>query len=127
MADMRKLLPIVLASCAATQPAPHGPSFDGQATESWLAYQVDQVGRDDLLPAFEVSADRHGCFIERLGNERAANIGGLRYSYHGVSASCREGTIAIITLVGGGVRIGCARPTTREDCDLLLRKISEER
>jgi hypothetical protein len=92
-----------------------------------LAYRVDQLDRDDLLPAFEASAKSHGCDTIRLGSESSRNIGGVRLSYHGISASCDEGTIALITLVGGSVKIGCAKPTTREDCDLLLKKIAQAR
>jgi hypothetical protein len=48
-------------------------------------------------------------------------------SYYGVTASCDEGTIALITLVGGRVIIGCAKPTTRQACDSLLSNISQAR
>ena len=36
-------------------------------------------------------------------------------------------TVAIITLVGERVRIGCTKPTTRADCDALIQRISEAR
>ena len=48
-------------------------------------------------------------------------------NWYGVSASCDEGTIALVTLVGGHVCIGCLKPVTRERCDALLRQISEAR
>jgi hypothetical protein len=118
---------MMLAGCGAASAATAGPPFRGLETESWIAYQIDHLDRGDLLPAFEESARSHGCTTEHLGSESSPNIGGLRESYHGVSASCEEGTIALITLVGARVRIGCAKPTTREDCDHLLRKISEAR
>jgi hypothetical protein len=124
---MRNLLLMMLAGCAASGPPPSLPPFRGVESEVWLAYQVEQLERDDLLPAFEASARGHGCSTQQLGSESGPNIGGVRYSYHGISASCEEGTIALITLVGGRVRIGCAKPSTRGDCDLLLRKISQAR
>jgi len=86
-----------------------------------------QGGRDDLLPAFEASALSYGCNTEELGGESSLNIYGERRSYYGISASCAKGTIALITLVGGRVRIGCAKPTTSQACDLLLRNISQAR
>lgn len=101
------------------------PLFGGTETEYWLARQTEPVGRDDILLAFEQSARSYGCATEHLGEESSMNIHGERRSYYGVSASCAEGTIALITLAGGSVSIGCAKPTTPEACDLLLRNISE--
>ena len=54
------------------------------------------------------------------------NIAGMKYRYHGISATWRGRDIAMINLRGGAV-LGCAKPTTREACDELLRKISEGR
>jgi hypothetical protein len=124
---MKHFLLTMLVGCAAGPSSPNRPQFVGVETESWLVYQVDEVGRDDLLPAFEASARSHGCSTEQLGSESGVNIAGTRRSYYGVNASCEEGAIALITLVGGGVRIGCAKPTTRQDCDSLLRRISRAR
>jgi hypothetical protein len=118
---------LVVVGCATAHPPPKPPPFRGVETESWLVYQVDEVERDDLLPAFEASAQNHRCSTERIGSESSVNIGGERRSYHGISASCDEGSIALITLVGGKVKLGCAQPTTREDCDRLLRRISQAR
>lgn len=103
------------------------PTFDGVETQWWLAQESESGGRDDLLPAFEESARSYGCSTDQLGGESSLNIYGERRSYYGVSASCEEGTIALITLVGGRVRIGCAKPTTPQACDLLLRNISQAR
>ena len=124
---MKKFLSIMLARCATANPRPSRPPFGGVENASWLVYQVEHVERDDLLPAFEASARSHGCSTEQLGGESSLNIGGELRTYHGINASCEEGTIALITLVGGRVRIGCAKPTTRQDCDLLLRKITQAR
>ena len=121
---MGKLLMTLLVGCAATTLPPNHPAFDGAETESWLAYQVDGVDREDLLPAFQAGARHHGCTTEKLGSQTSPNIGGERRSYHGIGASCDGGEISLISLVGGRVRIGCAKPTTREDCDRLLRTIS---
>jgi hypothetical protein len=101
------------------------PPFVGEETEHWLVQETGAVGRGDLLPAFEASAHNYGCSTEQLGNENGANIAGEFRSYYGVTASCEEGTIALITLVGGRVRIGCAKPTTRAACDTLLRNIAQ--
>ena len=126
------LLTTLLAGCATQQsvnkPAADVPAFAGEETEWWLVQETAPVGRDDVLPAFDASAQNYGCTTERLGLESSTNnIYGERQSYYGVTATCREGTIALITLVGGAVRIGCTKPTTREACDLLLRNISGAR
>lgn len=121
-------LPVLLVSCATPSAVPPNlPPFQGVETERWLVQESDPVGRDDLLPAFEASARSYGCNTDQLGSESSQNIYGELRSYYGVSASCGEGTIALITLVGGGAMIGCAKPTTRQACDALLRNISEAR
>jgi hypothetical protein len=121
------LLLVVLTGCAAAKATSRPPPFDGTENESWLAYRVDGIERPDLLSAFEASARSHGCDTARLGSESSPTIGGLRHQWYGISAACDEGTIAIVTLVGGRVKIGCPRPMTQEDCDGLLRRISEAR
>ncbi|HYQ29184.1 MAG TPA: hypothetical protein VER04_18260 [Polyangiaceae bacterium] len=103
------------------------PTFLGEENESWLVQETAPVERDDLLPAFEASARSYGCSTERLGLDSSSNIYGERRSYYGISASCEEGAISLVTLVDGRVRIGCAKPTTREACDRLLRHISQAR
>lgn len=119
---------MLLVSCAtASSVPPNLPPFQGLETERWLVQESAAVGRDDLLPAFEASARSYGCNTDELGTESSHNIYGERRSYYGVSATCDEGTIALITLVGGGARIGCAKPTTPQACDTLLRNISEAR
>lgn len=80
-----------------------------------------------MLPAFKAAARNYGCNTEELGNVAGANIQGEYRSYYGISASCDEGAIALITLEGGRVRIGCAKPTTLEACNRLLRNISQSR
>lgn len=99
----------------------------GDETERWLVEESGPVGRDDVLPAFEASAKEYGCSTEKLGGQTTRNIYGERRTYYGVTASCYEGTISLITLVGGGVRIGCARPTTLQACNQLLHDIAESR
>ncbi len=124
---------LLLVGCADAHPGPRAPShpnlpqFMGEETDRWLVEESGPVGRDDVLPAFEETAQNYGCRTDELGSRTSFNIQGERRSYYGVTASCYEGTIALITLVGGGVRIGCAKPTTREACDQLLRNISESR
>jgi len=99
----------------------------GSESERWLVEESAPVGRDDVLPAFEAAAEDYGCSTEKLGGTTSFTIQGERRSYFGVTATCYEGTISLITLVGGGVRIGCAKPTTIEACNRLLRNISESR
>jgi hypothetical protein len=119
---------VLLVSCvAASSPPPNLPPFLGEETERWLAQETEPTGRVDILPAFEASAQSYGCNTERIGTKSTLSIHGERRSYFGVSAACQGGTIALITLVGSRVRIGCAKPTTREACDLLLRSIAEAR
>jgi hypothetical protein len=112
---------------SAPNSAPNRPSFRGEENEWWLVQETEPVDRDDVLPAFEASARRYGCSTEELGRESTVNIYGESRSYYGITASCYEGTIALITLVGGRVSIGCAKPTTRDACDLLLRNIAQAR
>jgi len=122
---------LVLWSCggaaprAETAPVVPATTFMGEETEDWLAEESEPTGRTDLLLAFEASARSYGCHTEQIGSQTTFSIHGERRSFFGVSASCREGTVAIITLKGGRVRIGCAKPTTHEACDALLRSIAE--
>lgn len=118
---------MILTGCAAAAPATRAAPFRGVETESWLVAEVARIDRNDLLPAFEASARSHGCITEKLGYETSRNIAGERRSYNGINASCEEGVIALITLIDGRVRVGCEKPTTLQDCDLLLRKISQAR
>lgn len=120
-------VPVLLLSCTMANSRPDPPTFVGVETDWWLVQESEAGGRRDLLPAFEESARSYGCSTERLGSKTSFNILGERRSYSGISASCYEGTIALITLVDGHVRIGCQKPTTREACDTLLRNISEAR
>ena len=125
------LLPILVLSCAAasssSSPRPEVPTFQGVENDHWLVQETEPIGRDDILPAFQASARNYGCSTDQLGNQSSHNILGESRSYYGIVASCDEGTIALITLVGGRVRIGCAKPTTRQACDSLLRNISQYR
>lgn len=127
------LLSILAVSCAApaasahSNPRPAPPTFVGEENESWLVQETGPVDRDDVLRAFKAAARNFGCWTEELGNANGANIQGEYRSYYGISASCDEGTIALITLEGGRVRIGCAKPTTAKACDTLLRDISDSR
>jgi hypothetical protein len=124
---------MLAVSCSAVAPRPRAPEypdlppFIGKETERWLAEESGPVGRDDLLPAFKSSAINYGCRTEKLGGKMRYNIFGESRTYYGVTARCYEGTISLITLVGGRVRIGCAKPTTLQACNQLLRDISESR
>jgi hypothetical protein len=121
------LLPLVAVRCAATTPRPTPPQFLGVETDFWLVQESEPTGRDDLLPAFEASARGYGCSTEKIGSQTSFDIEGERRSYFGVMASCDDGMIALITLEGGRVSIGCAKPTTLGACNALLRDISAGR
>ena len=127
------LLSTMAMSCAASSsttranPRPTPPTFVGVENESWLVQETGPVGRDDVLRAFKAAARDFGCSTEELGNVNGANIQGEYRGYYGISASCAEGTIALITLEGGRVRIGCAKPTTTKACETLLRDVSASR
>ena len=118
---------ILSVNCAVPKTRPSPPLFMGVETRWWLVQESGPIDRNDVLPAFEASARSYGCSTERLGADSSPSMFGERRTYVGVSASCEEGTIALMSLVGGRIRIGCAKPTTRQGCDLLLRNISEGR
>lgn len=129
---VRELLPFLsVLSCTSTEPRPRAPDFPdlppfiGTETERWLAQDSGPVGRNDILRAFETAAKTYGCSTDKLGSEFRFTIEGERRFYYGVTATCYEGTISIITLQDGGARIGCAKPTTIQACNRLLRDISE--
>lgn len=122
------LLLLHLVGCADSTPRADYPPFEGRETDHWIAYEV-ALGREpsDLLPAFEESARAFGCRTEQIGYGATQNVAGELRSWYGVSADCDAGRIAIVTLEGRRVRVGCARPATREQCDALLQEISQAR
>ena len=129
---VRALLALpLLVSCTAMQPRPRAPDFPdlppftGVETERWLVQDSGPVGRNDVLPAFAAAARDYGCNTDKLGQRTSFNINGERRTYYGVTAACYEGTISVVTFAGGNVRIGCAKPTTIQACNQLLRDISE--
>ncbi len=118
---------VLVASCAASKPRPSPPTFTGVETKEWFVEESGPTGRDDILPAFKAAARNYGCSTEELGNASGANIQGEYRSYYGVSATCDEGSIALITLEGGSVRIGCTKPTNAKACDSFLQRIAQGR
>jgi hypothetical protein len=98
--------------------------------EDWEISYVDVPDRDsrDLLPAFLESAKAHGCSTKRGGGERIGLAGGgsLRL-YSAVLARCEEGAIIMRAEDIHRVLIACPKPATREQCDVLLGKISAAR
>jgi hypothetical protein len=116
----------VAPSCAPAVAEP--PAFEGRETDAWMAYEVRIPGRNsaDLIPSFEASANAFGCHTTRLGTQAVQIAGGsAAILSYGVSATCEEGSIALVALADSRVRIGCEKPTTRARCDGLLRQISE--
>jgi hypothetical protein len=97
------ILPMALVSCAiasySAKPRPKPPPFTGEETEWWLVQQTEPVGRGDVLPAFEASAQSYGCNTEELGGDFTATISGELRTYYGI----------------------------RQACDVLLRRIAEAR
>jgi hypothetical protein len=129
---VRALLALpLLVSCTPMGARPAAPDFSdlppftGVETERWLVQESGPVGRSDVLPAFATAARNYGCNTDKLGETTSFTIEGERRTHYGVTAACYEGTISIITLQGGSVRIGCAKPTTIQACNQLLRDISE--
>jgi hypothetical protein len=119
------LLWVVGCSGAAARSTESLDPFRGVETEQWLVQESQPVDQGDLLRAFETSARGYGCSTEKIGEQSTQNIYGERRSYHGVTAYCFEGTLALITMQGGRVRIGCAKPTTFQACDKLLHDIAQ--
>jgi hypothetical protein len=121
------LLTVSLLGCGAT---PSPPVFDGWPTETWLAFDVDLPDRDarDVLGSFVESAHASGCPTLRTGR-RMVGLAGRGYArvWSGATAYCDEGNIALIAVTTTRVRIGCEQPTTHDQCDALLRKISAAR
>jgi hypothetical protein len=119
------LLVLALVGCGAI---PSRPAFDGRQTDSWIAFDEDAPGRDprELLMSFEASARAFGCRTDRIGGRSVGMPGGGRAKISaGVAAYCDEGSVALLWVAEARVRIGCERPTTRERCDALLRKIGD--
>lgn len=116
---------LALAGCAVDAPPRH-PDFTGQEDASWIAYRVD-VERDDLLFAFDESARAYGCRTTKIGKDSRQNIAGIGYSFRGIDARCRGEREIAMVLTKTGVVLGCPKPTTQQQCDELLRKISEGR
>jgi hypothetical protein len=119
-------LAVALSSCGAS--VQKSSAFDGRETPSWLSLDADITDRypPDLLPSFEASARAFGCRTERLG-ARTIGLAGHGYApmSYGVTAHCESGTIALLALKDERVRVGCEKPSTRESCEALLKKISE--
>jgi hypothetical protein len=122
----RRLLVLVLAvapvvGCAAS-PAPP-PAFEGRETDAWIAYELPVSGRPpfELLRAFRASARALGCRTETLGGFF------VRSPVTGVSADCPDGAIALMPAGDDQMRVGCARPMTRAECDALLVRITQAR
>jgi hypothetical protein len=118
-----------LATDCQSAPPPQSPPFQGAETDKWLTFDVPLPDRppEELLPAFAESARSYGCSTEELGKRAEPHVGEQPRDWYGVSASCNEGTVAMVTFVGGHVGIGCAKPTTRDRCNELLRRISKAR
>jgi hypothetical protein len=125
---MRSLrVAIVIFGCACVPPA-----FDGHQTDDWLAFDLGVPGRDphEVLRQFAMSAHTLGC-----GTEPSATRGGRGQvnpqpgvAPYSVTAYCEDGRVALIADADAAVQrvtVGCAKPTTREQCEALLRKITD--
>jgi hypothetical protein len=119
------VLGLALVGCGAFGSGP--PPFAGRETASWTAFEVKSPELDEarqLLPKFEACARDFGCFTDHLGTVVYLAGRGETRLWYGVTASCDEGTIAILKLRGGRVRVGCEKPMTRDGCEALLQRIS---
>jgi hypothetical protein len=117
---------LLVVPMACEPPLPSHPPFTGRPTESWFAFVIavpDAREPRDLVLAFEASARGSGCRTDRLQASIERTTWGI--FWYGVSADCTGGTIALVSLNGARVSVGCLRPTTREQCEGLLRGISE--
>jgi hypothetical protein len=113
-----------LLACGSTRTP---PARESSGNVSWLRYQVDVASRDsrDLVDSFERSARASGCSTERIAGEAIGLAGGGRVRVSaGVMANCAGGTVALVALTYTRVLVACAEPTTREQCDAHLAKIS---
>lgn len=92
-----------------------------------MAYDVDLPDRDsrDVVPSFEQAAHTFGCKTSRIRGRELGMAGGWATRvWSGVTATCDDGRLALVAVTNTRVRIGCERPTTRDRCDALLRKIT---
>lgn len=122
----RPLRALLLALTCCAPDAPRHPDFTGQEDASWIAYSVE-VERDDLLFAFNESARNYGCRTTKIGKDSRQVISGIGYSFRGINARCTGGREIAMVLTKTGVVLGCPKPASQNDCDELLRKISEGR
>jgi hypothetical protein len=127
LSKMRRMLFLMmLAGCG----APHSEGAATSGPETWLVFDValptasSERSTDYILP-FEQSARARGCSTERLGSSAPIVGGGELRLVGGIRASCDDGTIALAAVSNDRVRVACVRPSTRERCEDLLRKISE--
>jgi hypothetical protein len=118
------LLALALASCAPD--APRHPDFTGREDTVWIAYSVE-IENDELLFAFNESARNYGCRTTKIGKESRQIIGGMGWSFYGIDARCSQGREIAIVKTTTGVVLGCPKPATQQQCDELLRNISEGR
>ena len=125
LASLGVLLVASVAGCAADPPR---PDFRGLETDTWTAYDIDVTGMVPrrVVDRFEYAAHAYGCSTRRLGRP------GIRHGIEGenshwryaVEAVCDDGTVTLVPLTNGSVRVGCEKPSSRPACDALLAKIS---
>jgi hypothetical protein len=111
---------VVASACAPVGPYPPVPRgldawgvFDVEGQDAWLVFDVDVPA--PLVP-FAVSARTFGCITGTGGRGR--------FSDSAVLAQCDEGTMVMAVAGFKRVRIACLKPTTREQCEVLLDHIS---
>lgn len=122
------LVAVALVSCVALGCVL--PPFDGRSSDAWLAFDKDvPTGGREAVRSFGVAARNYGCDTEPgplgpgSGNPRGASA---EAAGDVVTAYCAEGRVAFRASVNASKRVavGCVQPTTREQCEALVRKIT---
>ena len=119
---MALALTVALVACGSL---PQHRAFDGLHDDAWLDFDVDVPNRNprELVRSFEAAAGTYGCRTDRTGH--GGRGGGSRPSV--VTAYCDNGVIAVLAFPDATetkVRVACEQPTTREQCEALLHRIS---
>jgi hypothetical protein len=111
---------IAASACACEPPYPPVPRgrtawgvFDADVGDVWLVVDTDSPAP---LDSFAASARALGCSTEHGGSGRR--------SYSAILARCDAGTMVLTRVGYGRSRFACLRPTTRAQCEDLLRQIA---
>jgi hypothetical protein len=114
---------VALAACAPgvqLAPVPEAP-------DAWIAFDVPVPDRDsrNLLRSFEACARAFGCHTERHRGWGGTGTPGRGRTgiYSSVIAQCEEGVVGVVATGVERVRVACAKPATRGQCETLVTQI----